>query len=126
MNPSTINSLEAIGLLVILGIGLVGIVCIFIKAILSMWRNSQKERKERIMKILLGQLLPIMKDTGDTLVFIASEPGFAAHKDVMVAREALAEYGKCAVREVAPYIHPDGEYAGNIYVIASSKGAEDL
>lgn len=71
-------------------------------------------------RITLGDIMPIMKDTGDTLVFIADEPGYTAHKDVMVAREALAEYGKCAVCEVGPYIHLDGEYVGNIYVIERS------
>lgn len=68
-------------------------------------------------RIMLKQIMPIMKDAGDTIVFIAHETGRMAHKEVMVAREALTKYGKCAVREVAPYIHPDGEYAGNVYVL---------
>ena len=45
MNPSTMNSLEAIGLLVILGLGLVGTVYTFIKVIASKWRGSQKGKE---------------------------------------------------------------------------------
>lgn len=70
-------------------------------------------------KILLSDLMPVMGDTGHgTVVWITTDTQintYLADKRPMPADEALAAFGSRVVSRCRPYLHQDGEYAGNVY-----------
>lgn len=72
--------------------------------------------------IKLKDIMPVMQDTDDTIVFIKQESDKYPQREAMTARDALADFSERIVSEVAPFIHEDGEYAGNIYTLRAEEG----
>lgn len=68
-------------------------------------------------KVLLRQLMPLLNDTGKDTVFITGELDRCGDKDTMTAADALDMFGDVPVQKVWPFIHTDGEFAGNVYVL---------
>lgn len=73
------------------------------------------------MEIKLKDIMPVMGDKNGTIVFIKHEDDKYPRREAMTARDALAEFGKCAVREVSPFIQEGGEYMGNVYTLRAKE-----